>query len=180
MKVDKDKQQGMFVEEFLFFFMGLRKCHCRHMVGRFKRKYHGESPEKLAARLVNAQAALSFTAGVLARLQSGMSSGNSTLRMIGIAGRTVILSRMHVSLILKVALIFGKDIDDKARVPEILAVIAATVPAILMAGAGKTVNDGTDALSYATSGAAGGLTAYIIGKAAIRYYKGKEKNEVEE
>ena len=174
MLVEKDKQQSIFVEEFLFFFMGLRKCHCRHMVGRFKRKYPDDAPVKLSGRLVNAQAALSFTAGILARWQDGISGGNSTLRIIGIAGRTVVLSRMHVSLILKIALIFGRDIDDKARVPEIIAVITATIPAILLVGSGKSSTNGSDLVQYGISGAAGGATAYIIGRAAIQYYKSQE------
>lgn len=180
MVVDKDNKQSLYMEEFLFFFMGLRKCHCRHMIGRLKRKYPSASARELARRMTNAQAALSFTAGVLARLQSGLSAGNSTLRLVGIAGRTIIISRMHVSLILKIALIFGKDIDDKARVPEILAVIAATVPALIITGSGnnsksKAVAEETDIVSYATSGAAGAATAYLIGKAAVKYYTRKDK-----
>ena len=175
MLVSNNEQQGIYAEEFLFFFMGLRKCHCRHMVGRFKRKYPKDSPVRLAKRLVNAQVALSFTAGVLARWQDGISGSSSTLRIIGIAGRTVVLSRMHVSLILKIALIFGKDIDSKARIPEIIAVIVATVPAILLAGSGKSISSNTDIVEYGVSGAAGGVTAYIIGRAAIKYYKAKER-----
>ncbi len=180
MENDKDKQ-GMFFEEFMFFFMGLRKCHCRHMVGRIKRKYPKDSPDKLAERLVQAQAALSFTAGVLAKVQSGLSAGNSTLRLIGIAGRTIIISRMHVSLILKIALIYGKDIDAQERIPEIIAVIAATVPALILTGSGAnrggTVEE-TGIINYATSGVAGGATAYILGRAAIMYYK-RQAKEVE-
>lgn len=173
MSVEQLNQQGVYTEEFLFFFMGLRKCHCRHMVGRFRKKYPSDSPEKLAGRLVRAQAALSFTAGILGRLQSGMSS-TGLLRLAGVAGRTVILSRMHVSLILKIALIFDRDIDDKERIPEIVAVIAATLPAVILTGSAG--NETANITDYALSGTAGAAAAYLIGKSAILYYSKRDKD----
>lgn len=176
MPVDNNNLQSIYVDEVLFFFMRIQKCHCRHMVGRLKRKHPSDTAIKLANRIVNAQVMLSFTASVLSNVPSVISSGNKPLRIIGIAGGSVILSRMHISLILKIALLFGKDIDDNARVPEIIAVIAATIPALLVTGSGRYQSNTSSIVSFATAGAMGAATAYIIGKAAISYYSKEEQN----
>ncbi len=162
-------QQSIFVDEFMFYFMRLRKCHCRHMVGRLKRKYPKASPVVLAERLVNAQSVLSFTAGALANMPAEILPGNRTLRLIGIAGGSVILTRMHIELILKIALIFGYDIDAKERIPELIAVIAATIPVLLLSGNGRGQN-AAGLYTLAFSGAGGAACAYILGRVAIKYY----------
>ncbi len=162
-------QQSIFVDEFMFYFMRLRKCHCRHIVGRLKRKYPAVSPVLLAERLVNAQSLLSFTAGALSNMPAEILPGNRSMRLIGIAGGSVVLTRMHIELILKIALIFGYDIDAKERVPEIIAVIAATIPALLLSGGGRVRND-SGLYTLAGSGIGGAACAYILGRVAISYY----------
>ena len=76
---------------------------------------------------------------------------------------------MHLYLILEIALVFGKDIDDQARVPEMAAVVAATG----LAAAAPLLVHTFDlhpfyTLSAGTLSAA--ATARLIGESAIRFY----------
>ena len=76
---------------------------------------------------------------------------------------------MHLYLILEIALLYGKDIDDEARVPEMAAVVAGTGVAV---GAPFVA----DALGFhplvamATGGVAALTASRLIGESAIRYY----------
>ena len=76
---------------------------------------------------------------------------------------------MHLYLILEIALLYGKDIDDTARVSEMLAVVAATG---LAAGAPWLLQ--VIELNPLYSLPAAGLTtsgvAQLIGEQAIRLY----------
>ena len=173
MPVRSDEQQSIFIDEFMYYFMRLRKCHCRHIVGRLKRKYPSASASILAERLVNSQALLSFSAGGLLNLPSEIIPDNKSLRIIGIAGGSVVLTRLHIELILKIALIFGKNIDDRERVPEILAVIAATVPLLMLSGTRRKDNSSSSASGlqvFAVSGILGAAGTYLLGRTAIWYY----------
>ena len=170
MPVRSEEQQSIFIDEFMFYFMRLRKCHCRHVVGRLKRKYPSATAQVLAERLVNSQALLGFTAGGLLNLPAEIVPNNKTLRIIGIAGGSVVLTRMHIELILKIALIFGKDIDSKDRIPEIIAVITATVPVMLLSGTGRKDSTESGLYVFALSGVLGAACTYLIGRAAIQYY----------
>jgi hypothetical protein len=93
------------------------------------------------------------------------------LKLLGVVGATSLLTRMHLYLILEIALVFGKDIDDQARVPEMVAVVAAT-------GASAATPWLVQALElhplYALP--AGSLStaavSRLIGESAIRFYSG--------
>ena len=77
--------------------------------------------------------------------------------------------RMHLYLILQIALLYGNDIDDQARVPEMLAVVAGTglaVGAPFVAGALGL----HPLLSMVTGGLAAVAMSRLIGENAIRYY----------
>ena len=52
------------------------------------------------------------------------------VKILGFVGGTSALVRMHLYLILEIALLYGKDIDDEARVPEMAAVVAGTGVAV--------------------------------------------------
>ena len=43
------------------------------------------------------------------------------LKILGVAGGASVLTRMHLYLIMEIALLYGKDIEDQARVPEMVA-----------------------------------------------------------
>jgi hypothetical protein len=79
------------------------------------------------------------------------------------------LTRLHLYLILEIALLYGKDIDDQARVPEMLAVVAATGAAagvpVLMRLLGLH-----PLLSIPVAGLTASTVTHLIGHTAIRYY----------
>lgn len=161
-------QQSLFVDQFLFYFMRLRKCHCHFLAGRIRKKYPGCSPEEQALKFVESQSVFSGAAGLLTRMVTGGKGGAHTLRLIGIGGGSVVLSRLHITMLLTIALLYGKDIDSNERVPEMLAVIAATLPATFLSA---SVDDSSSLLrDYASSGAVAAASSYLIGRAAIAYY----------
>ena len=84
-------------------------------------------------------------------------------------GGTSALTRMHLYLILEIALLYVKDIDDQARVPEMVSVVLATG---LAAGTPLLVRALEVNPLFALP--AGGLTsataAKFIGESAIRHY----------
>ncbi len=164
-----NQKQPLLFDDFMYFFMRIRKCRCRQVVSQLRRQYPNNTSENLAKRLVTAQTGLSIIGGVLSRLPAVLPNSRSSLRIAGIAGGAVTLSTMHLFLILKIALIFGKDIDDQARVPEMIAVIAATIPSILMLRSNKIT-------TLATGGLLSAATAQLIGKSAIAYYKDKNNS----
>jgi uncharacterized protein (DUF697 family) len=95
-------------------------------------------------------------------------------QFLGLVGGISAITRMHLYLILEIALLYGMDIDDEARVPEMLSVVAATG---LATGAPLLVN--VLDLNPLFSLPAGGITAWaaarMIGEEAIRLYSGPAK-----
>jgi hypothetical protein len=74
---------------------------------------------------------------------------------------------MHLYLILEIALLYGKDINDDARVPEMVSVVVATGLAAgvsLLAGAINTM------LPLPVGGITASAAARLIGEEAIRLY----------
>ncbi len=118
--------QNLETENFFYFFLRLRKGEIRRTVQGLKTHYPHETPHQLANRLIEAQAVLSFLGGSLLQLPTLLPGIGQALQFLGFAGGTAVLTRMHLYLILEIALVFGKDIDDPARVPEMMTVVAAT------------------------------------------------------
>ena len=89
--------------------------------------------------------------------------------LAGVVGGTSARTRMHLYLILEISLLYGKDIDDEARVPEMMSVVAATglaAGASLLAGA----LDISPLLPLPVGGITAAVAARMIGEQAIRYY----------
>lgn len=120
------KPQGIAMDQFLYFFLRLRKGEVRRVVQRAQSLYPGESPEKLARRLINTQSTLTFLGGALLHLPGLLPGAGSVLKFAGFAGGASIITRMHLYMILEIAHLFGHDIDDQARVPEMMAIVAAS------------------------------------------------------
>jgi len=156
-------------ENFFYFFLRLRKGHVRKMVEIMNARYPGETLEQRARRLVSAQTPLSFLGGTLLHLPMLIPGLGQALRLLGFVGGAAMLTRMHLYLILEIALLYGRDIDDQARVPEMVSVVAATG---LAAGAPLLLQ--AFEMSPLLALPAGGLTsasvAQLIGESAIRFY----------
>ncbi len=105
----------------------------------------------------------------LPRLIPGL---GQAFEFLGLVGGASALTRMHLYLILEIALLYDKDIDDEARVSEMVSVVAATGLAAgvsLIAGAANTL------LPLPVGGLSAYAAARLIGEEAIRLYSsGKE------
>jgi len=161
--------QGQLTDEFLYFFLRLRKERVRKVVQRMRDMYPDENREQLARRLISSKSQLSAVGGTLTHLPLLIPGVGQALQLLGFVSGTSLMTRMHLYLILEIALLYGKDIDDEARVPEMAAVVAAV-------GLGATAPFLVGFLDlnpwYALPAAAlsAGTVTQIIGEAAIRRY----------
>jgi hypothetical protein len=161
--------QSHLADDFFYFFLRLRKDRIRKVVADINARFPGETAEQRARRLIEDQTQLSLLAGLILDLPTMIPGIGQALKILGFVGGTSALVRMHLYLILEIALLYGKDIDDQARVQEMLAVVAGTGLAV-----------GTpylaDALGFhplfsmATGGLAAVAMSRLIGESAIRYY----------
>jgi len=152
--------QSLLTDQFFYFFLRLRKSRVRKVVEALKSEFPDESPLRLARRLVASQMQLSMVGGAVMHL---------ALKLIGLVGGASVLTRMHLYLILEIALLFGKDIDDEERVPEMMTVVAVTG---LAAVAPTAVNalDLNPLYSIPAAGITASGVAKLIGESAIRFY----------
>jgi len=159
-------------EKFFYFFMGLRKGEIRKQVQMMKERHPDEDPKQLSRRFVTAQVPLSFLGGALMHLPMLVPVLGPPLKLMGIAMGSSVMIRLNMTLLLQIAMLFGHDIDNRARLKEMAAIIAASGLA-----------SGTSLLPYvfnleprakAVIGGASVMTvSQLLGEAAIRYYSSK-------
>ncbi|MEA3410019.1 MAG: hypothetical protein U9R74_00580 [Pseudomonadota bacterium] len=164
------RSQSLSTEQFFYFFLRLRKGEVRRTVQLLRSRHPGETPEQLAARLVRAKSGLAALGGGLQNLPMMWPGLGQGLKVLGVVGATSVMTRMHLYLILEIALVFGRDIDDESRVGEMVAVVAATglgsaSPALL------SVLRVNPVVAVAAGALAASLLTRLIGRAAIRYYQ---------
>lgn len=171
--LSRKRTQGMVTDEFLYFFLRLRKGEVRRVVQRVQSLYPEDTPEQLARRLINAQSVLSFVGGSILHLPQLVPLAGNVWKLAGFAGGASVMTRMHLYLILEIALLFGQDIEDKARVPEIIGVIAASGAA---AGVPYLVSrlQWNPLAAIPASGVTASVVTQLIGAEAIRLYKRKQ------
>lgn len=163
------KPQGMATDQFLYFFLRLRKNEIRRIVQRTQTLYPGETTEQLARRLINSQCALSFISGTLLHLPQLLPVAGVVLKFAGFAGGASILTRMNLFLILEIAMLYGHDIEDQARVPEMMAIVSAS-------GLAATTPFWVNALNWSpfaaipVSGVTVATLTQLIRAAAIEHY----------
>ncbi|HYA42234.1 MAG TPA: hypothetical protein VEF34_13080 [Syntrophobacteraceae bacterium] len=168
---DPASRQSILADQFFYFFLRLRKERIRKVVDAVNAAYPDESSEQKARRLIDAQTPLSFLGGSLMHLPRLVPGLGQAFELLGLVGGASALTRMHLYLILEIALLYGKDIDDEARVPEMLAVVAATGVAAgvsLVAGAANTL------LPIPVGGITASVAARMTGEQAIRLYSSPE------
>ncbi len=170
-KKDADSQdtQSILTDEFFYFFLRLRKARIRAVVHAIQARFPDETPEQLSRRLIAAQTQLSFLGGAFMHVPWLIPGLGWTLQMLGLMGGGAILTRMHLYLILEIAHLYGQDIDDQARVPEMVAVVAATG---LAAGTPLVLKalDLNPLLALPAAGLTASGVAQLIGDSAIRFY----------
>ncbi len=171
---DKLSPQSIAADEFFYFFLQLRKSRIRMVVESINAGYPDETAEQKARRLIDTQTSLSAFGGVLMHLPMLFPVLGQFFQFLGFVGGASAVTRMHLYLILEIALLYGKDIEDPARVNEMLGVVAATG---LAAGAPLIANalNITPLLNLPAAGITAGAVARLIGEEAIRYYSKPEK-----
>jgi hypothetical protein len=169
---ESDNLQSVLTEEFFYFFLRLRKVRVCKVVEAIQARFPEETPEQLARRLIATQTQLSFLGGAILNLPMLIPGLGLTLKFLGMVSGSACLTRMHLYLILEIALLYGKDIDDRARVPEMVAVVAATG---LAAGTPVLMNalDLNPMWSIPAAGLTASAVSQIIGETAIRLYRGE-------
>jgi hypothetical protein len=175
---DSQTDYDLSADKFLYFFMGLRKGEIRRRVAVLKTRYPDEAPEALAQRLIRAQSVLSLVGGALLHIPMFLPGVGPTLKILGLAGGASVLMRMHMALILEIALLFGHDIDEPERLKEIAAIIAASGVLACTPFLTRAMNMGS---AYALL--AGGMTvssgSQLIGDAAMLYYHRRAMAKIE-
>src|SRR5919106_1877272 len=118
--------QGLATDQFFYFFLRLRKAEVRRTVQTLRARYPDETPEQLSRRLIESHSRVALIGGALSYLPFMLPWLGQALKLAGVVGTTSMLARMHLYLILEIALVHGYDIDDEARAPEMAAVVGAT------------------------------------------------------
>ena len=163
------KQWGLATEKYFYFFMGLRKGEIRKQVAMMKSRYPDDSPHELARRFVTSQAPLSLLSGALFHAPMFVPTIGPAIKLLGIAVGSSLMVRLNMTLVLQIALLFGHDIDSRARLKELAAIIAATGLATSTSQLPKLADY---SLHYKgiVGGAAVMTASQLIGEIAIQYY----------
>ena len=163
------RRQSLTTDQFFYFFLRLRKGEVRRTVQVLQERFPTESPQQLSKRLIESKARLSLLGGTILQVPMLLPGIGQVLKLAGVVGGASMLTRMQLYLILEIALVFGKDIEDQARVAEMAAVVAAT-------GVGVAAPLLVRALEWhpwyalPLGGLSATATTRMIGAAAIRYY----------
>ena len=162
-------QQSLFTDDLFYFILRLRKSRIRQVADRVRRMYPDESPEQQARHLIESTSAISFAAGGLVHAPAVIPGFGIVYEGLGFVAGASILTRMHLYLILEIALLFGEDIDQSERVKELVAVVAAcAASAAAPVAVAMTVSS---ALAVPVGALAATAVTQAIGESAIRRYK---------
>jgi hypothetical protein len=164
-----DGIQSQLTDEFLYFFLRVRKDRVRKVVKRTRDLYPGETTEQLARRLISSKSRLSFVGGTLTHLPMLIPGVGQVFQLLGFVGGASMMTRMHLYLILEIALLFGKDIEDEARIREMVAVVAA-VGLGMAAPFIVKILDLNPLYALPAAAFSAGTVTQIIGEAAIKLY----------
>lgn len=164
------KTQSMTIDDFFYYFLQLRKPRIRFVVQRLRNLHPEMTREELAQRVVDSHARLSGIAGGLLNVPFTLPGINVVLRYFGLAAGSAVITRMHLYLILEIALIYDRDIDDPARVPEMMAVVGATEAAVTVPQVILRLLGVAPVISIPVSGFAATTLTRLLGQFAIRFY----------
>ena len=170
------KPWGLTIDEVFYFFLGLRKGEIRKQVRMLQERYPDESPRQLARRCITAQWPLSLMGGALLHVPALFPVLGPAIKALGIGTGASVMIRLNMTLLLQMALLYGYDIDSRARLKEMVAIIAAS-----------GLNSSSSMFPYlldlnryykALMGGATVMSAnQVIGEAALLYYsRGRSYN----
>ena len=168
--VPAPKLMSVTMEKFLYHFLGLRKGEIRRRVKLMKERHPGESPEHLARRMVAGHMPLSLLGAAIMHVPMFVPGIGPVLKGLGVAGGATTLMRLHTALIMEIAVLFGRDLDERARLKEIWTVMTlaglASASPLLIQRFGMRPLVGISAGMSSVS-----AVSEIIGEVAIQYYK---------
>ena len=165
------RNQSIMTDDFFYFFLQLRKPRIRTVVERVRKLNPGMTTDQLAEQLIDSTANLSLVAGSLVGLPLMFPGVHVVLRYVGLVAGSTVITRMHLYLILEIALLYGKDIDDQARVYEMMAVVAATEAAVALPPIALQLLNVAPVVSIVTSGLTATTLTRTIGHYAKRFYQ---------
>ena len=161
-------------EKFFYYCMGLRKGDIRGQVKMMQSRFPNDTPERLARRFIAAQTPLSMLSGALIHVPAVIPVAGPAIRFFGLASGTTLMMVLNMTLVMQIALIFGHDLDDKARIKELFAVIAATG----LASSSTAVVPQLASLNPRLRAIVGGgtimTTSQLMGEAALKYFRQKK------
>jgi hypothetical protein len=164
------KTQSITTDDFFYFFLQLRKPRIRTVVERVRKLHPEMTREQLADQLIESTASLSLVAGSLVSLPFMFPGLHGFLRYFGLVAGSAVITRMHLYLILEIALLYDKDIDDPARMSEMIAVVAATEAAIALPPIALQLLNIAPVVSIITSGLTATVLTRLIGRFAKDHY----------
>ena len=160
---------GLSTEKFFYFFMGLRKGEIRKQVQMMKEDFPDDDAQQLARRFVASQAPLSLLGSALMHVPMLVPALGPPLKLVGVAMGSSVMIRLNMTLLLQIAMLYGHDIDDRARLKEMAVIIAASGMA-----SGTSLLPHFLNLEPRTKAIVGGASvmtvSQLLGEAAIRYY----------
>ena len=124
-----DQKLDLATDKFFYYCMGLRRGDMYIQVEMMRARYPNDTPERLARRFIAAQTPLSMVCSALIHLPSAIPVAVPAFRILGLASGTTLMMILNMTLVMQIALIFGYDLDDRARIKELSAVIATTAAA---------------------------------------------------
>lgn len=174
-KVNSTNPWSLATEKFFFYYMGLRKGDLRNQVAMMRSRYPDDSPEKLARRFISAQIPLSLVGSSLIHIPTVFPTLGPAFRFMGLASGTTVMMALNMTLVMQIAIIYGNDIDDRARLKELLAVIATTGLSSSSTALIPKLAALTPGFKALTGSAAIITTSQLIGELAIKYFSRGQK-----
>ena len=161
---------GLSYERYFYYFMGLRKGELTKDMAMLREQYPDDDTHQLARRVVKAQAPLSLLGGAVLHVPLLIPSVSPVLKFLGIATGTAVMVILNMTMLLSIALLYGHDIYDRARLKEMFVIVLASGVA-----GGSSLLPYVNTLKLNQRALIGGASvmtvSQLIGEAAIRYYR---------
>ena len=174
-KVNSNNHWGLATEKFFYYYMGLRKADVRNLVAMMQSRYPDDSPERLARRFISAQIPLSLVGSSLIHIPTVFHTLGPAFRFMGLASGTTVMMILNMTLVMQIAMLYGHDIDDRARLKELLVIITTTG----LASSSTALIPQLAALAPAhkalTGAAAIITTSQLTGELAVKYFSRSQK-----
>jgi len=174
-KANATNQWSLATEKFFYYYMGLRKGDLRKQVAMMQSRYPDDTLEQLARRFISAQIPLSLVGSSLIHIPTVFPALGPAFRFMGLASGTTVMMILNMSLSMQIAMIYGHDIDDRARLKELLAIIAATGLTSSSTALMPQLASLAPGYKALTGGALITTTSQLIGELAIKHFSRSRK-----